>query len=1094
MYLAYSRIVLVVVLLVFAAAVASADENPVFMSHEPGALLLRFNLPSVVPDGTPTTAHDSVPDGEILMGVANPAAVYVELMGYEYRIEKTKDGEYGLVTFPNGTECEEWDFYRGECGREWSYCARQGWGAQSHSDGRDPFSPEYTVCIDSDGRAVGSATDLMGLREAVTRDAVRLPVPEQEQTVPRSRRPATTRDLPLAFNWQDYNSTDWMTSVKNQGACGSCWAFSAVGATEAAHNIASSNPGLDLDLAEQMLVSNDDVCCEYCGDCEGGWPDASLGYIQHDGIVDESCFEYTMHSNTPCSSRCSDWLDRRVFIDGVDAVGTSIEEIKERVVNGGPVSALMLIGDGYFQGSIYRCTGGVVDHAVVIVGYSDYNDCWRVKNSWGSGWGDAGYCNVAYGECLLGAYTSYLPVVLDLPPEIYVGHDNTGFQDGSLEHPFSTIQQGIEAVATNGEVHVASGTYTGPGNRSLTLVRPVKLIAEGPEAVIIDCEGEDRGFLCQSDRIDNGTVVSGFRVVNGVANKGGAVYLYDSSPTFAGCVFADNEAELGGGVCTEFSSARFDSCVFSRNHAERGGGASCQRHSVTFTNCTFVGNSSEVAGRGSAIRTFDLATPLIENTILAYNGPSTGVVSCELDAVPEFTHSLSFGNSGGDSLCGLFHDNLFVDPLFCDVESGDYTLWGTSPCLPGANAWGTHVGALPWGCGGFPPAWYDATPPPLADAGDASGVAWGDYDGDGFTDLYVTNTDGPNRLFRNNGDNSFSPAEIPALEVPGDSRCAAWADYNNDGLLDLYVANFGAPNRLFRNWGLGVFTNVAGDTDLAFAGESRCVAWADYDRDGLVDLYLSTREGENQLFRNLGEDQFENVALQLGVAMADIYSSGVAWGDYDGNGWPDLYVTTTSVVDRLFQNTGGEFTDVTAAAGLGTAVSGRGPVWGDYDNDGDLDLFLTVNGAAKLFKNQDGSFTNVAGGTPLASVTDGYGAAWLDGDLDGDLDLYVGDMTHANAYFDNFENQGDRTFRNATTGDLGTLASTRGLATGDYDGDGDADIYLAVDGGANVLLWNNSPFGNRWLTTELEGLVSNRSAIGASVAVKAGSLRQVREV
>ncbi len=215
--------------------------------------------------------------------------------------------------------------------------------------------------------------------------------------------------LPDYFDWRD-NNGDWMTAVKDQGDCGSCWAYAAVGTTEAQYNIAKNNAHYDLDLSEENLVSN----CSSAGDCNGGHHDQALGYIRDSGIVNESCFPY-IDSSCPiscgCTYGCSDAIcsdnqctnpDDLYYIDDYTAVSSNKEDIKDWLVNVGPVAVDMNWSGGYWDGEIRRCIiDSGIDHSVVITGYNETEDYWIVRNSYGPGWGDDGYFKVGFDECLI---------------------------------------------------------------------------------------------------------------------------------------------------------------------------------------------------------------------------------------------------------------------------------------------------------------------------------------------------------------------------------------------------------------------------------------------------------------------------------------------------------------------------------------------------------------------------------------------------------------------------------------------------------------------------------------------------------------------
>jgi hypothetical protein len=391
---------------------------------------------------------------------------------------------------------------------------------------------------------------------------------------------------------------------------------------------------------------------------------------------------------------------------------------------------------------------------------------------------------------------------------------------------------------------------------------------------------------------------------------------------------------------------------------------------------------------------------------------------------------------------------------------------------------------------GFSAPWVDITNGALADTGNGRGVAWGDYDNAGDLDLYLTNN-GPNKLFRNDGNDLFVDATSSPLGDAGHGMGAVWGDYDNDGDIDLYLANDNTSNKLFRNEGGGVFTDVTSGP-LGDAGRGMAVGWADYDKDGDIDLYLANLAQPNKLFRNDGGGVFVDVTSPpLGDPGNGM---GVAWGDYDNDGDLDIYLANYDYSgNKLFQNDGGGvFVNVTSGPLGGPAIA-TGVDWGDYDNDGDLDLYVASFSTAnnKLYRNDGGGvFSDVTSG-PLAGPGWSTAVAWGDYDNDGDLDLFA---AHAGAACQLFRNDGGGVFVDVTSGPLLNAASTQGAAWGDYDNDGDLDIYVANFGTSNKLYLNQVGSANHWLHIDLVGTVSNKSGIGARVRVVSGGVSQIREI
>ena len=378
------------------------------------------------------------------VGKADPAAAYCGEMGYTYDVVEQSKGQYGVCKMPNGEVCDAWQFLIGACGQDFSFCAREGYAITMRDDGQNPYSPEYAVCVSADGTMVGSVTKLSGLASRLSGCAAVDSWGTPPQSAEDSSLAATHNGAwppsggfaPPAFDWRSYQGVNWLTRVRNQGYCGSCWAFAAVGVVEAAHNIAARNPYLDLDLSEQYLVSD---CHTYRSsqNCCGGWHHFALQFIRDNGMPDETCMPYVDQwscwcddsdlcdyrctyrgvgqcSNRTCWQRCSNWDRRLTKISATGFVGTSRADIKEALVIYGPLAASMGIGrevGGQWtdpRDYVYGCGDDwTTNHAVVIVGYDDYYGYWIVKNSWGTSWGDDGFFKVPYGECSIERYVYY---------------------------------------------------------------------------------------------------------------------------------------------------------------------------------------------------------------------------------------------------------------------------------------------------------------------------------------------------------------------------------------------------------------------------------------------------------------------------------------------------------------------------------------------------------------------------------------------------------------------------------------------------------------------------------------------------------------
>lgn len=407
----------------------------------------------------------------------------------------------------------------------------------------------------------------------------------------------------------------------------------------------------------------------------------------------------------------------------------------------------------------------------------------------------------------------------------------------------------------------------------------------------------------------------------------------------------------------------------------------------------------------------------------------------------------------------------------------------------------------------------------------SGGAAAGDYDNDGWVDLYVTRYYAPDILYRNNGDGTFSDVTsttlgaLPTRKTNG----AAWGDIDNDGDLDVYVSSIFQPQHyLYINDGAGHFTEEAiargaavGDADHTTAGTS--VSFGDYDRDGWLDVYVgewrdqgvTSVPAQARLLRNLGAanpGHFEDTTVAAGVNMdvttgpyaGDTHAFTPRFVDFDRDGYQDIAVSSDYDTSRMFWNNGdGTFTDGSVAAGVDYGQTDMGFAVGDVDGDGLLDWFntdaylLNSNDGNRLFiNNGDRTFTDATSVAGVRNASWGWGTEMIDYDNDRDLDIIA-----TNGYRGPFETDRTRFFENDGTGDfteraifLGIVDTLqgRGLLTFDYDKDGDLDVYIANNHQAPILYRNNTIEDgntNGWLNIETVGTISNPHGIGAYITV-----------
>jgi len=401
------------------------------------------------------------------------------------------------------------------------------------------------------------------------------------------------------------------------------------------------------------------------------------------------------------------------------------------------------------------------------------------------------------------------------------------------------------------------------------------------------------------------------------------------------------------------------------------------------------------------------------------------------------------------------------------------------------------------------------------------GAAAGDYDNDGWVDLYVTRHQAPNLLFRNQGDGTFvDVAATAGVDVTAYSSGCAWADVDDDGDLDLYVITLRNGSHLFINDGAGRFVDEAATRGIFIteSDDESSIAFGDYDRDGWLDAHITDwRPGQPPfgLFHNDGEGFFTDVSQAANLVLTDGvrgFSSGFA--DINADDAPDLLIAADFGTSRLYRNNDdGTFTNITDPAGVGTDENGMGSAIGDIDNDGDFDWFVTsiydpaltcetltcnwgYSGNRLYVNDGTGSFSD---GTDAAGVRAGHwgwGASFFDYDNDGDLDLGMtnGVVYPQTAADDAFNADPIRLWENDGTGvmtevsaDLGftDTGSGKGFVVLDYDRDGDLDVFIANNADTPVLYRNNGGNKNAWLRVRLRGTATNRFGIGATVRVQA---------
>jgi enediyne biosynthesis protein E4 len=434
-----------------------------------------------------------------------------------------------------------------------------------------------------------------------------------------------------------------------------------------------------------------------------------------------------------------------------------------------------------------------------------------------------------------------------------------------------------------------------------------------------------------------------------------------------------------------------------------------------------------------------------------------------------------------------------------------------------------------------------------------SGITVFDYNNDGFMDIYLLNgtwlegisdndgkkyKDTPNRLYRNNGDGTFTDvSESAGLADTNWSMAAGAIDFDNDGDQDLYLLNYG-PNRFFRNNGDGTFTDITSATGLrgpeklnGFTKWSIGVVFLDYNRDNLIDMMVANflafdpkydspvtpgkmphpteyRGQASMLYKQLPDGRFTDVTQEAGLFYPESRCMGLTVFDYDDDGDVDIFQANDHHFNYLFKNEGGKFTDVAMQAGVAANSHGIGSgsmhgTIGDINGDGLIDILVTDLEHGALYMNLgNGLFRDVVESSGVSGQLigkGGWGAALFDFDNDGDPDIVSANGTAEELILQLpllLENDGNGNFRNIgkeSGSYFNTKRSGRGLAVLDFDNDGDLDVVIShVDkDGPPVLLRNDGGNRNHWLGITLLGRNGPASAIAAKVTVTAGGKKSV---
>jgi len=383
----------------------------------------------------------------------------------------------------------------------------------------------------------------------------------------------------------------------------------------------------------------------------------------------------------------------------------------------------------------------------------------------------------------------------------------------------------------------------------------------------------------------------------------------------------------------------------------------------------------------------------------------------------------------------------------------------------------------------------------------ALGSAWGDFNNDGYQDIFASRR----QLYFNNGDGTFTKITSGDVVEYGQGVGGTIGDYDNDGYLDIFTAGpSSSGSNLFHNNGDGTFDQVLEEPFLSDSSDFQVSSWVDIENDGDLDLFVSAGGNvgftDNYLYINNNDGTFTRDTTNL-ITKDSTATINCSWSDFNNDGYVDLFIANgAQFIDAganyLYMNNGdGSFTRLTEGAIVNDQNSSLGSSWGDYNNDGYLDLFVANGRENKLYKNNgDNTFKSVLAGEMVTENSVSAGSGWADFDNDGDLDLLVANIGSNNSLF---ENNGDGTFTKV----LGESFSEHigfGCSWADWDKDGDLDILFTWTNTNHNTPYLNNGNSNNWINIHCTGTMSNTSAIGAKIWLKAtvngSEIWQVREI
>jgi len=652
-------------------------------------------------------------------------------------------------------------------------------------------------------------------------------LPEFKDTLPQTIKldPGVVATLPSSFDWRSKDGKNYVTPVRDQGACGSCWAFAAAAALESYALIQTNTPGTDLNLSEQILVS-----CSGAGSCDGGYPAGASDFIRNIGLPLETCYPYTA-TNGVCRDACANWwLSSPLYRIGSWAYATldnpTVNAIKNAVYNYGPVHTIMAVYEDffYYTGGIYSYTSGSFEgyHAVTIVGYNDTGQYFIVKNSWGTNWGESGYFRIAYSElasCVqFGMYTiAYSPIEQGRISGTVTDTSGKGVEGiwvyGYSYDPWSNYWYSQSGITLPDGYYAIGGLFTGN----------YKVLFRGYWQGYLDQWYNNKPDFSTADLVAvtapntttgiNAVLVKGGSISGTVTNTAGRgiyawVDIYDINGNWKGGTGTDsNGYYVAGPLSTGSYKVKFSAYGYlDQWYNNKPDFSTADLVAVTAPNTT-TGINAVLSKKGATRYDFDGSG----TSDILFRNSSTGQVTMWLMIGTSRISWASIIDAGNTAWTvagvGDFNGDGKADILWRNSSTGQVTMWlmnGTSMI-----SWASIV--------------------------DAGNTAWtvagvGDFNGDGKADILWRNSSvGQVTMWLMNGTSMISWASIIGPGIT-DWTVAGVGDFNGDGMADILWENSLTGQVIM--W-LMNGTSTRGYAPIAGSGVAGV---GDFNGDGMADI------------------------------------------------------------------------------------------------------------------------------------------------------------------------------------------------------------------------------------------------------------------